>query len=45
MYEKIPTVDMDDKEWLALRKTGIGGFRCGNRLRSESIQQPDGTVL
>lgn len=29
MYEKIPTADMDDKEWLALRKTGIGGSDAG----------------
>lgn len=29
MYEKIPTSGMDRKEWLALRKTGIGGSDAG----------------
>ena len=29
MYEKIPTADMTDTEWLTLRKTGIGGSDAG----------------
>ncbi len=29
MYEKIPTAQMDVKEWLQLRKTGIGGSDAG----------------
>lgn len=29
MYEKIPTAEMQKKEWLALRKTGIGGSDAG----------------
>lgn len=29
MYEKIPKAGMDHKEWLALRKTGIGGSDAG----------------
>lgn len=29
MYEKIPTAGMDNREWLALRKTGIGGSDAG----------------
>lgn len=29
MYEKIPTAGMDRKEWLQLRKTGIGGSDAG----------------
>ncbi len=29
MYEKIPILNMGHKEWLALRKTGIGGSDAG----------------
>ncbi|MEY8334899.1 lambda-exonuclease family protein [Lachnospiraceae bacterium 47-T17] len=29
MYEKIPTAGMDNREWLLLRKTGIGGSDAG----------------
>ncbi len=29
MYEKIPTADMTNTEWLTLRKTGIGGSDAG----------------
>lgn len=29
MFEKIPTAGMDRKEWLRLRKTGIGGSDAG----------------
>lgn len=29
MYEKIPISNMEHKEWLALRKTGIGGSDAG----------------
>ncbi len=29
MYEKIPTADMGNAEWLALRRTGIGGSDAG----------------
>lgn len=29
MYEKIPIKEMDQKEWLQLRKTGIGGSDAG----------------
>lgn len=29
MYEKIPTAGMENREWLALRKTGIGGSDAG----------------
>lgn len=29
MYEMIPTKDMSRKEWLAMRKTGIGGSDAG----------------
>ena len=29
MYTKIPIAGMDRKEWLALRKTGIGGSDAG----------------
>ena len=29
MYEKIPTGNMTQKEWLQLRKTGIGGSDAG----------------
>ena len=29
MYTKIPTADMKQEEWLALRKTGIGGSDAG----------------
>lgn len=29
MYEKIPTAGMDSREWLMLRKTGIGGSDAG----------------
>lgn len=30
MYEKIPTADMNNEEWLTLRKTGIGGSDAGS---------------
>ena len=30
MYKKIPTAGMSNKEWLALRKTGIGGSDAGS---------------
>lgn len=29
MFEKIPTAQLDTKEWLQLRKTGIGGSDAG----------------
>ena len=29
MYEKIPTAGMGSREWLMLRKTGIGGSDAG----------------
>ena len=29
MYTKIPIGDMDRKEWLRLRRTGIGGSDAG----------------
>lgn len=29
MYEKIPIAGLDNHEWLALRKTGIGGSDAG----------------
>lgn len=30
MYEKIPITGMSNKEWLILRKTGIGGSDAGS---------------
>ena len=30
MYKKIPTIGMSNKEWLTLRKTGIGGSDAGS---------------
>lgn len=40
MFEKIPTAQLDTKEWLQLRKTGIGGSDAGAVCRVNPYSSP-----
>ena len=37
MFEKIPTLNITNEEWLSLRKTGIGGSDAGAVCGAEPV--------